>query len=286
MAFKRTVLADYDQKSISDSATIEVVKLPQSIISAIHMRLSGTGGSGTPAVDNLIATTKIKTDKGYIFDMRSEDMHILARKKSGRKPIITNSSGAYTETNHSIYFGRFPKDKALMLDIRNSNVRQMELTFGTLVATTAFATGTVTLTITIDEWIGALPSGYKGFLGAKEVENKATGTGKCTFDLFQGGKLAGLLINVGTITTIRQVTVGDKKESIIFGKANFRDLLNVGNIEYLNIDAVETAYAYWTFYQPEGEVGELPLLTMSDPIVSIERGATTSTTRLVQEDLF
>jgi hypothetical protein len=282
MAFKRTVLADYDQKSISDSATLEIVKLPQAVISAIHMRLSGTGGAGTPAVDNLIATTKIKTDKGYIFDMRSEDMLVLARKKTGRKPTITNASGAYTEVNQHIYFGRHPKDKALMLNISNSNVRQMELTFGTLVAATAWATGTVVLTITIDEWIGALPSEYKGFLGAKEVENKATGTGKCTFDLFQGGKLASLLINVGTITTIRQVTVGDKKESVQFGKANFRDLLNIHNIEDLNIDAVETLYAHWTFYE---DLDKLPLLTMSDPCVSIERGATTSTTRLVQEDL-
>jgi len=282
MPWKTTVLTDYDEKGIADSATIEIVKLPQAVISAIHMRLSGTGGSGTPAVDNLLATTKIKTEKGYVFDMRSADMHVLARKKCGRKPTITNASGAYTSVNHSIYFGRFPKDKALMMNLMNSNVRQMELTFGTLIATTAWATGTVKLTITIEEWLGA--NEIKGFLGAKEVEDKATGTGKCTFELFQGGKLAGLLINVGTITTIRQVTIGDKKESVIFGKANFRDLLNIHNIEFLNIDAVETLYAYWSFLDKK-DIADLPLLTMSDPVVTIERGATTSTTRLVQEDL-
>jgi hypothetical protein len=286
MGWKRTVLADYDEKGIDDNATSEVIKLPNSIISAIHLRLSGTGGSGTPAVDNLIATTKIKTDKGYIFDMRSEDMHVLAKKITGRKPIITNSSGAYSETNHSIYFGRFPKDKALMLDLRNSNVRLIELTFGTLVATSAFATGTVKLTVTIDEWVGALPPEYVGFLSAKEVENKATGTGKAVFELFSGNRCAALLINVGTITTVRQCTLSDKSEKVIFGKANFRDLLNIHNIEDLNITAVETLYAYWAFYDKDPKsIGTLPYLSMSDPILSIERGSTTTTSRVVQIDL-
>jgi hypothetical protein len=285
MGWKRQVLADYDQKSISDTATLEVVKLPQTLISAIHMRLSGTGGSGTIAVDDLIATTKIKTDKGYIFDMRSQDMMTLTQQITGRKPKVTNATGAYSETNQSIYFGRYPKDKALMLDLRNSNVRTMELTFGTLVATTAFATGTVTLTITIDEWVGAPPPEYRGFLSAKEVENKATGTGKTVFDLFQGYRLAALLINVGTIDTVRQVTVSDKKESIIFGKINFRDILNIANIEHQNITALQTNYAYWMFYNPIGDIGELPLLIMSDPAVSIERGTTSTTTRLVQISL-
>lgn len=286
MGFKRTVLADYDEKGVGDTDTLEIVKLPQGVFSAIHIRLSGTGGAGTPAVDNLIATTKFKTDKGYIFDMRSADMHILARKITGRKPTITNATGAYTEVMQHIYFGMKPKDKRLMLDLRNSNVRLMELAYGTLIATTAWATGTVRLTITIDEWIGALPAEYRGYLSYKEVENKATGTGKTTFELFSGNRLAGLFINVGTITTVRQVTISDKKESVIFGKANFRDLLNIHNIEDLNIDAVETLYALWAFIdRDDRSIPTLPHLTMQDPIASIERGTTTTTSRVVQIDL-
>jgi hypothetical protein len=283
MPWKTQVLADYDQKSIADAATIEVVKLPQGIFSSIQLRLSGTGGSGTPAVDALIATTKIKTDKGYIWDMRSVDMQKLARALTGRIPTITNATGAYTETNQSLYFGRYPRDKAYMLDLRNSNVRTIELTFGTLIAATAWATTTVVLTITVDEWIGNPPPEYKGCMAWKEVENKATGTGKAIFDLYQGFKVMGIYINIGTITTIRQCTLSDKKLSIIFAQANFRDILNLHNSQYAP-DTVETLDALWRFWDwKDLEDTEVPDLSkLSDPAFSIERGATTSTSRIVQ----
>ncbi len=286
MAWKRTVLADYDEKGIEDTQTIEIVKLPQAIISAIHLRLSGTGGTGTIAVDHLIATMKVKTDKGYICDMRSADARTLCRKKTGRGGIVTNATSAYSQTCHHIYFGRFPKDKALLLDLTQSNVRLMELTFGKLIDATAFAAGTVRLAITIDEWIGSMPAEHIGYLSEKEVEDKPSGTGKTIFELFSGNKLAGLLINIGTITTVRQITISDKKETMIFGKINFRDLLNIHNIEELNIDTLETLYGFWKLYDKDPKsLPALPLLTMPDPICAIERGGTSTTSRIVQIDL-
>ena len=285
MGWKTTLLEDYDEKGIADNQTLEVVKLPPSIISSIHVRLSGTGGSGTPAVDNLISQIKIKTAKGYIFDMRSADMQALAKAKTGRKPQIINATSAYSQTCHNIYFGRYPRDKSLMLNLQNDNVRIMEISFGSLIGNNAFATGTVRLTVTIDEWIGALPSGYRGFFSQKEVEDKATGTGKATFELFSGNKLAGLLINIGTIDTVRQITVSDKSLTTIFAKANLRDLLNKVNSENINVDALETNYVYWIFYDKEKDLVELPILSMSDPVCMIERGTTTTTSRVVQIDL-
>jgi len=285
MGWKRTVLADYDQSGIADGATLAVIKLPKSVISAIHLRLSGTGGSGTPAVDDLIATLKVKTDKGYVTDLRSEDAHALALKKCGTHSTVTNATGAYSATDQHLYFGRKPRDRALMLNLLNSNIRSLELTFGTLVATTAWATGTVVLTVTLEEWVGALPSEYKGFLSEKEVESKATGTGKTVFELFQGNKLAGALITISAIATVRQVTVSDKKESVSFGKVNFRDLLNLDNME-AHKDTVETLIAHWQFYDEELNLTQLPDLSkVSDPILALERGATTTTSRVVQQDL-
>ncbi len=285
MGYKRTVLADYDQKNIADGATIEVIKLPKALISAIHLRLSGDGGSGSPAVDDLIATMKVKTDKGYVTDLRSEDAHAIATKKCGTHPTMTNAMGAYSETNQALYFGRKPRDQALMIDLRESTVRSIELTFGTLIDTTAFATGTVVLTATIEEWIGVRPEEYKGFLSEKEVENKATGTGKTVFELFQGNKLAGALLTISAIDTVRQVTVSDKRESVGFGKINFRDLLNLDNME-AHKDTVETLIAHWQFYDEELTLVELPDLSkVSDPILALERGTTTTTSRVVQQDL-
>lgn len=285
-AWKRTVLVDWDEGAIADATTTQNVKLPQAIIGAIHLRLSGTGGAGTPAVDDLITEMKVKTEKGYIHDMLSADQHVLTRALSGRQPIVTNASGAYTQTTHTLYFGRYPRDTKYMLDLRNSNVRQIELSFGTLIATTAWATGTVVLTVTIDEWVG--DASILGTYGWKLVESRATGTGKTVFDLYQGYRCVGMLINIGTITTIRQCTLGDKKESVIFSKANFRDLLNLHNSEN-NVDTAETVYALMKFFGDGGdsEIQNYPDLgKLSDPAFSIERGATTSTTRIHQGMLF
>jgi hypothetical protein len=94
-----------------------------------------------------------------------------------------------------------------------------------------------------------------------------------------------LFINIGTITTIEQCTISDKKESVVFGKANFRDLLNLHNHQ-LNVDTAETLDVLWALYdESENFDTLLPVLNMSDPILTIERGATTSTSRVVQIDL-
>ncbi len=288
MGWKRTPLTNCNEKAIGDSDASAQITLPQANISAIHLRLSGTGGAGTPAVDALLSNVKIKTDKGYIWDMDAADMHILARKISGRKPTITNATGAYTEVCHSIYFGRKVKDKALILPLVGNSVRQMEITFGTLIAATAWATTTVKLTVVIDEWVGDLTSEWRGYLTAKTAEGvaKATGTGLTSFDLFKGNKLAALLINVGTITTIADMEVTDSKGSISFGKVKFRDLLNINNAES-NPDTAETLYALWSFFDFEDILGDLPNLgLLSDPILNVDRGTTTSTLKAIQRELY
>ena len=286
MAWNRHVLSKWDEAGIADGDTSKIIELPQGLYSAIYMRLSGTGGAGTPAVDDLIATIKVKTDKGYIFDMRSADCLILARALTGRKPTITNATGAYTETNQTLYFGRKPRDKALMLDIRSSNVRQVELTFGTLIASTAFATGTVKLTVTVDEWVGNPPPELRGFISTKVVEDKATGTGKTVFDLFKGNKLAGILVTIGTITTVRQVRVGTDKIPDLFGVMNFRDLVNLHNAEN-NVDTAETLNALWEMPSLSENLDQLPNLNEpnTDYNVELERGTTTTTSRLNQLDV-
>lgn len=285
MPWKTSILAEWDEGAIGDADTTKIVKLPQALISSLQVRLSGTGGAGAVAVDAFIATSKVKSDRGYIYDARSADMQKIARALTGRIPTITNGAGVYTETNQILFFGKVKRDKSLMLDLRSSNVRQLELTFATLIAATGFATTTVKLTVTIDEWIGSPDSSYVGFISTKEVESKATGTGKAVFYLFKGDKLAAIFVNIGTITTVRQITISDDKQTSIFGQMNFRDMVNQHN-QWFNVDTVETLDALWPLWSYEDVFNTaLPVLDMSDPIVSIERGATTSTSRVVQLSL-
>lgn len=289
MGWKTQVLAKWDQQGLADGDTLKTLTLPQALIGNINITLFGTGGSGTVALDtdpSMITRVKIKTKKGYQYDLTGHQARILARKLCRTIPTVTNGTGAHSELNVPIYFGRKPRDRRLMLDLLEDNIRSMEISFGTLIATTAFATTTVKMTITCEIWVGAKPSGYKGFIGWKEVEDKATGTGKGVFDLFKGVKVAGLLIEVATITTVRQVTLSDLEESYIWGKINWRDLMNRDNWESDKATA-ETTWAIWAFWDDEDDLTDMPDLSkVGDPILSIERGATTSVTGLIQGILY
>lgn len=289
MGWKTQVLAKWDQQGLADGDTLKTLTLPKALIACIIITLFGTGGSGTPALDtdpSMITRVKVKTKKGYQYDVTGHQARILARKICGTIPTVTNATGAHSELNVPLYFGRKPKDRRLMLDLLEDNIRSLEINFGTLIATTAFATTTVKMTVTCVMWVGGKPSGYKGFIGWKEVEDKATGTGKATFDLFKGEKVAGFLIEVVTITSVRQVTLSDTKESFIWGKMNWRDLLNIDNWES-NKATAETTWAIWAFWDDEDDVSTVPDLSkVGEPILSIERGVTTTVTGLIQGTLF
>lgn len=289
MGWKRQVLAKWDQNGLADADTSKSLTLPKALIACILITLFGTGGSGTIALDTdptMITRVKVKTKKGYQYDATGTQIRAIARKICGTIPTVVEATGAHSELNVPIYFGRKPRDRRLMLDLTEDNIRSLELNFGTLIATTAFATTTAKLTISVDYWVGSKPSGYKGFIGWKEVEDKATGTGKGVFDLFKAVKVAGLLIEVATITTVRQVTLSDMEESFIWGKMNWRDLLNIDNWESDKATA-ETTLAIWAFWDDEDDVSDVPDLSkVGDPILSIERGATTTVTSLVQGILY
>lgn len=289
MGWKTQVLAKWDQQGIADGDTLKTLTLPKALIANILITLFGTGGSGTPALDtdpSMITRVKIKTKKGYQYDATGHQIRTIARKICGTIPTVVNATSDHTELNVPIYFGRKPRDRRLMLNLLEDNIRSMEINFGTLIATTAFATGTVKMSITCEMWEGAKPSGYKGFIGWKEVEDKATGTGKTTFDLFKGEKVAGLLIEVATITTVRQITLSDNKETFIWGKINWRDLMNRDNWEADKATA-ETTWAIWAFWDEEDDIPTVPDLSkVSEPILSIERGVTTTILGLVQGSLF
>lgn len=285
MGWKRQVLGKWDQQGLADGDVLKTLTLPKALIACVLIILHGTGGASGVALETdptLVTRVKVKTKKGYQYDATGTQIRAIARKLTGTIPTVTNADGAHSLLNIPLYFGRKPRDRRLMLDLTDDNIRSLEINFGTLIAATAFATTTAKLTITVDYWVGAKPSGYKGFIGWKEVEDKATGTGKAIFDLFKGVKLAGLLIEVATITTIRQVTLSDLEESYIWGKINWRDLLNLDNTESDKATA-ETTLAIWSFWDDEDDLTDLPDLSkVGDPILSIERGATTSVTSLVQ----
>lgn len=283
------VLSNFSGQIVDDAgAAAATIKLPEGIYSSVFVRLSGTGGSGSVALNTdptLINRMRIKKGAQYIVDATGTQLRALARHKSGTIPTVANNAGAYSELVVGHYFGRQPRDKVgLFVAGKNS---QIELVFGTLIAATGLATGTVTITVYGDMWVGPLPPTCKGALGCLEVADIATGTLRVVQDLHRGRKVSGFLIEVATITTVRQVRFANRNMNPLIAEQEWRDILNHDN--YSNDkETAETTWAVWMFYNKwNDQLDDLPdtnLLT--DPVLIIERGATTTVTGIIQLDLF
>lgn len=289
MGFKPFVLTNFSGQIVGDTgAEATTIKLPDGIYSSIWVRLSGTGGAGAVALDTdptLINRFKLKRGSDYIVDATGTQLRMLANQKAGTIPTVTNGAGVYSQLIVGHFFGRRPYDKAGLFKAGSNS--QIELTFGTLVAATGLVTGTVTITVYGIQWVGSMPSECVGALGCCEVEDKATGTLRAVFNLHKGRKISGFLIEVATITTVRQVRLGNANGTPILLEQEWRDILNAHNTES-DLDTAMTTWAVWRFYDKNSkEFEELPdTNALTDPVLVIERGATTTITGAIQLDLF
>jgi hypothetical protein len=277
--FKAQVVGDTGAEARS-------IQIPRGIYSSLYIRLSGTGGSGTVAIDTdptLITRVRVKKSGNLIVDATGTQLRAVARHKQGTIPTVSENTSAYSELIVPIFFGRKLKDKAAML-VADENTR-LEMDFGTLVASTAFATGTITISITGVQWIGSIPGAYRGCMTFIEVEDKATGTGRAVYDLIEGRKLASLMIEVATITTVTTVSLSAKSGEPVFMQTEWRDVLNASNFTN-DVETAETTLGFIDFYGNDPEIEDLPsLAAIPDPVLVIERGATTTVTAVVQSDI-
>lgn len=288
MGFIPFVLSTYSSQIVGDTgAPAQSIKLPKGVYADVHMRLSGTGGSGTVALDTdptMITRFKIKKSNEIIVDTTGTKLRALARKKTGTIPMVTEGTSAYSELVVGHYFGRHPYDKAGLLIADDATF--IEASFGTLVAATAFVTATVAVTIFGQMWVGPLPAEYVGTLGCVEVEDKATATGRGVFNLHKDVKISGLLIEVATITTVGEVTLQNTDGKPVLMVQQWRDILNADN-EKSDKDTAETTLAVWDFAGSSDKMPALPDLSrLTDPVLVVERGATTTVVSVDQLTLF
>lgn len=152
--FQKTIIED--GLAVADAATSVTVNLPRSNrISEITTILRGTGGSGTPACEALITKMEIIADGvSHIIDASNQQLRdIMQMKLGGNRDEILNATGAATRVVTSLYMGRYKHDPNMMIPAYLFSNLQLKLTFGTLIATTAFATGTVKLDVFCDELV-------------------------------------------------------------------------------------------------------------------------------------
>lgn len=152
--FQKTIVAD--GQAIADADTSVTINLPRSNrISSVGFTLRGTGGSGTPAVEALITKIEVVADGvSHVINASNLQLRdIMQMRQKGQRNEVVNATGAATRVTTDIWMGRYKHDYQMMIPAYLFSTLHLKLTFGTLIATTAFATGTVKLDVFCDEMV-------------------------------------------------------------------------------------------------------------------------------------
>ena len=154
MTWQKLIVAE--GKAIADADGSVTIDMPRSNrIGEIAFTLRGTGGSGTPAAEALI--TKIELigngNSSIVACNNSQIRDITQMRMNGMRSEVVNATSAATRVTTNVFMGRFKHDPVCILPSYLFSTLQLKLTFGTLIATTAFATGTVVLDVFVDEFV-------------------------------------------------------------------------------------------------------------------------------------
>jgi len=282
MAFEKILLRK--GIAIADLDTSFNVDLPRSsFIAAIIIRLYGTGGSGTPAVDDLITNFRVSAsaESETYYDIDSDEMRLRAKQLLSIAPSVVNATGAATELNALLLFGRKLRDKRLMLDAAKHGTLSLNLTFGMLIAPTAWATGTVKIDIELIQWTAGKPGEYVGCIKSTHIKTQATGTDQLDVMLPKGNLFDTVVALVGTATTIDEIQISiDNKKKTPFHSL-FQNLLEANMLEYEWATAETVQFLIDFCLEGSNREGDLALALPApkdkDIELLIDRGATTST---------
>jgi len=166
-----------DGKAIDDSATSVTVKLPRAnFIGGVGFTLRGTGGAGTPDVEPLIKKIEIVANgSSYIVNTHPDNGNrqirdIMQFRRKGIRSEAVNQSGGATRVTTDILMGRYKHDKDIILPAFLFNSLYLKLTFDTLIASTAFATGTVKLDVFVDEWVSPEAAADEDYLAGLFIQ--------------------------------------------------------------------------------------------------------------------
>lgn len=281
-----------DQAPILDTAVDYKCSLPKALISALHIRINGTGGSGAALAYTNVEKARISTDG---LDKKPLDLSAtqLVRREGilfGIPPAIENNNGAYSAIPFNHYFGTRARDKRLMLDLRKANKRELFLKFDAVLfdAVTKFTAGTIVITIIAVCWVGETPPEYQGHIRMEEALSLATGTGdtqpQMEMPLHSGGKLAFMDFTVSDTTTVENIELSANGDRVSLLNIHFRDLVHRMNYQR-HLDTILTLTAYVDYMFVDRFMTQLVSLPLIDQMKTwklvVERGTTTTTVVVV-----
>lgn len=281
-----------DGANIGDAETSFKCSLPKALITALHIRIHGTGGSAAALAYTMVTHVRVKTDGADKKPLDLTSTQLVRREGilMGIPPAVTNANGAYSDIPFSYYAGVRARDQRLMLDLRKCNKRDLELTFDAVLfnATSRFTTGTITIEIVAVCWVGAVPADYVGHIRQEEVLSLATGTGNISpyyeMPLHKNGSLAFVEFTFSAITTVTKINWTANTNALTLVNMRARDILAQMNRER-HLDTALTLNCYYDFMYEErykSQLSNVPLTnTLTDTALVISRGATTTTIVIV-----
>ena len=200
------------------------------------------------------------------------------------------ATAANDEVSHQPYiisFGRFIGDTLALLPAKAFKTLQLKITYTTGTADLAG----LALHVSVDEYVSDDNINDKFLLKKTEIEAKATGTGDVSFDLPLGNAYRRLMLHVGTVTTVTNMSLRANNGSEIPYTESLINLKLMNAYDYEMVTTVTLGQIYDASYvmidldRADTLSKVLDTANYNDFKLLVSRGTTTSTLTLVAEEL-
>jgi len=171
--------------------------LPKSnFISLIHIKFKGTGGAGTPSVEDTVSRMMvIGNGDRTIVNLTGLQDRALINFLAGTALNVTNASGAYTDVDYLIPFGRCQYDKDVILPAKIFSTLQLQLTLAAIVAATAWDASGATIWAEVLQYVSDEHPADKLCVKTTATEESiATKAGQIYSDLPLGHKYKAIMM--------------------------------------------------------------------------------------------
>jgi hypothetical protein len=300
----RTKITDGKSETATAATFTDTINLPKTnFIGSILIMLKGTAAathaSATLTVNwidivgngaaQLIHLTGLEVQKLMSFDFSGR------QQTTSANGLFNVADGTATAANdqvayqpYLINFGRFIGDTAAILPAKLFKTLQLKITY--TVGTAALSS--IALYVSVDEYVSDEDPAGKYILKKTELEAKATGTGDVDFDLPLGNAYRRFMLNVGTATTVTQVSLRANNGAEIPYTDDIALILIMNAYDYELMGTTttlgliyETNYFILDMDRADTLAKSIDTSQLNDLKLRISRGATTSTLTLVAEEI-
>lgn len=298
----RTKVIDAKAETVAITATYtDTINLPKTnfignILVALKMVRVATGtvivdkievvGNGAAT---LISLTGVELQKIMTFDYSNIQQPVSAAAAWNLQDGVAAAGTETVIQPYMISFGRFIGDTLCMLPAKLFKTLQLKITYSTAVA----AMTSISLYVTVDEYVSDEDPATKLILKKTEIESKATGTGSIDFDLPLGNAYRRLMLYASVCTTVSDISLRANNGAEIPYTDNY-DMIAIMNMyDYEMMGTVYTTlgdnildnYIMIDLDRSDTLSKAIDTTNLNDLKLRVARGTTTTILTLVAEEI-